>query len=76
VTELFLSAFSSFEIAFRFTAQLRKCALILRFASRTMADQERMTAEFMELTNADAERSKFYLESSGWDVQVKALSIF
>ena len=41
-----------------------------------MADQERMTAEFMELTNADAERSKFYLESSGWDVQVKALSIF
>lgn len=38
-----------------------------------MADQERMTAEFMELTNADAERSKFYLESSGWDVQVKTL---
>jgi len=35
-----------------------------------MADKERMTAEFMELTNADAERANFFLESSGWDVQV------
>lgn len=40
-----------------------------------MADQERMTAEFMELTNADAERAKFYLESSGWDVPVNATII-
>lgn len=37
-----------------------------------MADEERnrMVAEFSGVTDADAERAKFYLESSGWDLHV------
>ncbi|CAH3031522.1 unnamed protein product [Pocillopora meandrina] len=42
-----------------------------------MADEERnrMVAEFSGVTDADAERAQFYLESSGWDLHV-ALSSF
>lgn len=37
-----------------------------------MADEERnrMIAEFSGVTDADAERAQFYLESSGWDLHV------
>ncbi|XP_059473550.1 NSFL1 cofactor p47 [Neocloeon triangulifer] len=41
-----------------------------------MADQERMTAEFMELTNASADRAKFFLESCSWDVQMAISNFF
>ncbi|XP_065331794.1 NSFL1 cofactor p47 [Cloeon dipterum] len=41
-----------------------------------MADQERMTAEFMELTNVGADQAKFFLESSGWSVQLAIASYY
>ena len=30
-----------------------------------------LLSRFQSITNADAETSKFYLESSGWDLEVR-----
>ena len=44
-----------------------------------MADEDersRLVAEFSGVTDTDAERAQFYLESSGWDLHVSVLFRF
>lgn len=33
-------------------------------------EQDRMISEFSDVTGADAERARFFLESSGWQLHV------
>ena len=36
-----------------------------------MADQDESVREFVAVTDVDEERARFFLESAGWDLQVK-----
>lgn len=38
-----------------------------------MADQEEAVREFVAVTDVDEERARFFLESAGWDLQVRHL---
>lgn len=41
------------------------------------AERNRLVAEFSGVTDVDAERAQFYLESSGWNLHVSApISVF
>lgn len=37
------------------------------------AERSRLVVEFSGVTDTDAERARFYLESSGWDLHVSGL---
>lgn len=36
-----------------------------------MAEQEEAVREFVAVTDVDEERARFFLESAGWDLQVR-----
>ena len=36
-----------------------------------MADKEGLVAQFMAITGVDTERATFYLESAGWNLDVR-----
>ncbi|KAJ3586312.1 hypothetical protein NHX12_012712 [Muraenolepis orangiensis] len=37
-----------------------------------MSSQDESVREFIAITDVDAERARFFLESAGWDLQVRA----
>lgn len=41
-----------------------------------MASQEESVREFVAVTDVDEERARFFLESAGWNLQVRPLWIF
>jgi hypothetical protein len=36
-----------------------------------MADRDELLSQFTDVTGVDAERAKFYLESSAWQLEVR-----
>lgn len=41
-----------------------------------MASQEESVREFVAVTDVDEERARFFLESAGWDLQVRLFCVF
>lgn len=41
-----------------------------------MASQEESVREFVAVTDVDEERARFFLESAGWNLQVRLLCMF
>lgn len=39
-----------------------------------MASQEESVREFVAVTDVDEERARFFLESAGWNLQVRVIS--
>lgn len=37
-----------------------------------MSDQQNLISQFIEITGVEETRAKFYLESSGWDLNVSS----
>lgn len=54
------------------------CALPrdLLFNMADEGERNRLVAEFSGVTDVDVERAQFYLESSGWDLNVSNLVYF
>jgi UBX domain-containing protein 1 len=41
-----------------------------------MADRDELLSQFTDVTGIDAERAKFYLESSAWQLEVSKQIIY
>lgn len=41
-----------------------------------MASQEEAVREFVAVTDVDEERARFFLESAGWNLQVRVFLVF